>query len=126
MRPHGIEAVSNVWKQQRLRLFQERDESVREHLVRTIANKHLFGLHAVMGRKHIAQLCRLGIGVEPQCVRRGGSHRFQRERRGTKRAFVGVEFYQIGDARLLAGHIGRKLTRDPAPERLQFRSIGKL
>ena len=55
-----------------------------------------------------------------------GSHRFQRERRRAERAFVGVELHQVGDARLRAGHIGRKLTRDPAPERLHFRSIGKL
>jgi hypothetical protein len=33
-------------------------------------------------------------------------------------AFVGVELYQISDARLLAGHIGRQLTRDLAPERV--------
>ena len=31
LRPHGIKAVGDVRKQQRLRLFQERDESVREH-----------------------------------------------------------------------------------------------
>jgi len=33
-------------------------------------------------------------------------------------AFVGVELYQISDARLLTGHVGRKLTRDLAPERV--------
>jgi hypothetical protein len=91
---------------------------VREHFVRTVTDEHLFGLHAVMGGKHLAQLRRLGIGINPQGVHRCGSHRFQCERRGTKRAFVGVEFYQIGDARLLAGHIGRKLMRDLAPERV--------
>ena len=37
-----------------------------------------------------------------------------------------LSFTRLVDARLLAGHIGRKLTRDPAPERLHFRSIGKL
>jgi hypothetical protein len=91
---------------------------MREHFVRTIADEHLFGLHAVMGGEHLAQFRRLGIGVEPQCVRRGGSHRFQRERRRTERAFVRVELHQISDTRLLAGHVGRKLTRDLAPERV--------
>lgn len=43
-------------KHQRLWLFQERGGSVREHFVRTIADEHLFGLHAVMGVKHLGQL----------------------------------------------------------------------
>ena len=64
LRPHGIEAVGDVWKQQRLRLLQERDESVREHFVRT-TDEHLFGLHAVMGGERLAQLRRLGIGIKP-------------------------------------------------------------
>jgi len=65
LRPHGIEAVGDIRKQQQLQLFQERDESVREHFVRTVTNEHLFGLHAVMGGKHLAQLRRLGIGIKP-------------------------------------------------------------
>jgi hypothetical protein len=126
LRPHGIKAVGDVRKKQRLRLFQERDECMREHFVRAIANEDLFGLDPVMDGERLAQLLRLRIGIKPQGVHRCGSHRFQRERRRAERAFVGVELHQIGDARLLAGHIGRKLTRDPAPERLHFRSIGKL
>src|SRR5205823_8034992 len=70
------------------------------------------------GGERLAQLCRLGIGIKPQAVGRGGSHRFQRERRRAERAFIGVELHQIGNARLLAGHIGRKLTRGLAPERV--------
>jgi hypothetical protein len=123
LRPHGIEAVGDVRKKQRLRLFQERDESVREHFVRTVTDEHLFGLHAVMGGERLAQLRRLGIGIKPQCVHRCGSYRFKCERRRTKRAFVGVELHQIGDPRLLARHIGRKLTRDLAPERVHRKSI---
>src|ERR1700730_11295363 len=74
-----------------------------------------------MDGERLAQLLRLRIGIKPQGVHRCGSHRFQREPRRAERAFVGVELHQIGDAWLLAGHIGRKLTRDPAPERLHFR-----
>jgi hypothetical protein len=116
--PYRIEAVGDVRKQERLRLFQESNKRMREHFVRTVADENLFGLHTVMGGKRFAQRRRLGIGIEPQAVDRGGSHRFQRERRRAERALVGVELHQIGDARLLAGYIGRKLTRDLAPERV--------
>ena len=98
---------------------------MREHFVRAIANEDLFGLDPVMDGERLAQLLRLRIGIK-QGVHRCGSRRFQRERRRAERAFVGVELHQIGNARLLAGHIGRKLTRDPAPECLHFRSMGKL
>jgi hypothetical protein len=118
LRPHGIEAVGDVRKQQRLRLFQERDERMREHFVRTVADEHLFGFHTVICGERLAQLPRLGIGIEPQGVGCGGSHRFQRERRRAERAFVGVELHQICEARLLARHVGRKLMRDLAPERV--------
>jgi hypothetical protein len=116
LRPHGIKGVGNVRKQQRLRLFQQRDESMREHFVGTIADEHLIGLHAVMGGERLAQFRRFGIGIEPQSIGGDGSHRFQRERRRAERALVGVELHQIGDARLLARHIGRKLTRLVAPK----------
>ena len=65
LRPHGIEAVGDVRKQQRLRLFLERDETMREHFVRTVTDEHLFGLHAVMGGERLPQLRRLGIGIKP-------------------------------------------------------------
>ena len=39
---------------------------MRQHFVRTVADEHLFGLHAVMGGERLAQLRRLGIGIEPQ------------------------------------------------------------
>jgi hypothetical protein len=64
-RPHRIKAVGDIRKQQRLRLFQQRHECMGEHFVRAIANEDLFGLHAVMGGKHLAQLRRLGIGIKP-------------------------------------------------------------
>ena len=73
MRPHGIKGVGNVRKQQRLRLFQQRDESMREHFVGTIADEHLIGLHAVMGGERLAQFRRFGIGIEPQSI--GGDGR---------------------------------------------------
>src|SRR6202022_2896276 len=88
------------------------------HLVRTIAGEYLFGLYPVMSGEGRTQLCRLGIGIKPQGIDRGGSHCFQRERRRTERAFVCVELHQVGNARLLTGHVGRKLTRDLAPERV--------
>jgi hypothetical protein len=64
-----------------------------------------------MDGERLAQFHCLGIGIEPQSVSHGGSHRFQRERRRAERAFVRVELHQIWDARLLAGQIGRKLTQ---------------
>ena len=91
-----------------------------------VTDEHLFGLHAMMSSKHLTQFRRLGIRIEPQGVSCRVSHRFQCERRGAKRAFVGVELHQIGDARLFAGHIGRKLARDPAPERVHIKSMGQL
>jgi hypothetical protein len=64
LRPHGIKAVGDVRKKQRLRLFQERDECMREHFVRAIANEDLFGLDPVMDGERLAQLLRLRIGIK--------------------------------------------------------------
>jgi hypothetical protein len=99
---------------------------MREHFVRAIADEDMFGLDPMMDGERLAQLLRLGIGLQPESVSSRVSHRFQCERRRAERAFVSAEFYQIGDARLLTGHIGRKLTRDLAPERAHIKSIGKL
>jgi hypothetical protein len=96
---------------------------MREHFVRAIADEDLFALHSVMDGERLAQFRRLGIGIKSQCVGSGVSHRCQRERRRAERAFVGVELHQIDDVRLLTGHIGRKLTRDLAPERVHRKSI---
>ncbi len=95
-----------------------------EHFVRTIADEHLFRLHAVLGGERLPQFGRLGIGIKPHGIGRGGPHRFQRERRRAERTFVGVELHQIGHARLLAWHIGRKLTRELAPELVHRGSPG--
>ena len=63
LRPHGIEAVGDVRKQQRLRLLQERDECMREHFVGTIADEHLFGLRCRDGRRALrAAPCASGSG----------------------------------------------------------------
>src|ERR1700719_4926518 len=61
-----------------------------EHLVRTIAREYLFGLYPVMSGEGRTQLRRLGIGIKPQGIDRGGSHCFERARRRTDRAFVCV------------------------------------
>ena len=63
LRPHGIKAVGDVRKQQRLRLFQERDECMREHFVRAIANEDLFALDPVMaGERASRSSCASGSG----------------------------------------------------------------
>ena len=118
--PTGIETVAMSGNSSGLGCFKK---ARRTHAPSISSGNHCHptscsGFNAVMGGERLAQLRRLGIGIEPHCVGCGGSHRYQRKRRWAKRAFVGVEFYKIGDARLLAGHIGRKLTRDRAPERV--------
>eukprot|EP01136_Pigoraptor_vietnamica_P029252 Opistho-1_new@8200 len=111
-----VEAVAHVWHQQRLRLLEEGEERVREHLVRAVAREHFAHLQAVAARHGFAQRERCGVGVAFEAVGGRALDRRDGVRRRRVRVLVGVELDEVGDARLLAGHVGLERADARAPE----------
>ena len=76
-------------------MLQERSEGVGQHLVRTVADEHLFGRNPVVAGQGSPQCRGLRVRIKTQRIRRLAANRFQRARRGTKRTFIGVELDQL-------------------------------
>jgi len=83
-------------------MFQKGLEGVSQDLVRAVADEHLLGRHAGVGRDRLAQGEGVRIGIEAQTIRRRGD-RSQHLRRRRVGILVGVELDDAIPLRLLAG-----------------------
>jgi hypothetical protein len=97
-------------------MLQQRGEGMGQHLVRAIADEHLFGPHLMVGRQSRKQRGTLRIRIEAQRIGRLAADCFQREGGRTKRAFIGVQLNQVRHVGLLAWDVGNQAVRRAAPE----------
>jgi hypothetical protein len=97
-------------------MLQQSHEGVSQHLVRAVADEHLFGLHLVVGGQGSSQRGRLRVRIESQRLGRLAADRFQRAWGRAKWTFIGVELDQFRHARLFARHIGAQVVGQAAPE----------
>ena len=115
-----VETVGDVREQQRRIMLQESGEGVGQHLVRAIADEHLFRPHVVVGGQRSPQRGRLRVRVQAQRIGRLVAQRCQCARGGTKRTLIGVELDQLRHAGLFARHIGLQVVGQAAPETAHF------
>src|SRR5262249_15537899 len=100
---------------QRRVMLEQRLEGVGQHLIRAVADEHLAGRDAVVGRDRLAQRGSARIGVKAQTIGcRGDSS--ERARRRSVRILVGIELDEAIKLRLLAGHVWREAADDRTPE----------
>ena len=113
---HRVEAVADIRKQQRLAVLEQAVEGVRQHLVGTVTDKYLSGLHAVIVSDRLFQAVAVRVRVQAQVVIDLGLHGGDGLGRRTIGVFVGVELDQLGQFRLLTWHIRHQVFDEGAPE----------
>ena len=110
-----IEAVGDVRKPQRTVLFQQAQEGVGQHFVRSVADEDLIRFDLEARRERPLEAIRIRVGVEPQHIRGLGANRVQRAGRRAERMFVGVELDQPVQFGLFARHIRCQPAYEGAP-----------
>ncbi|MNN55594.1 hypothetical protein D3C81_1704770 [compost metagenome] len=113
---HRIEAVADVREQQRPAVLEQAVEHVGQHLVGTVAEKHLAGLHAIVVGDGLLQALAVGVRVQAQAVVQLGADRLEHLGRRAVGVLVGVELDQPRHLRLLTRHIGHQVLDEGAPE----------
>ena len=97
-------------------MLEQAVEHMGQHFIRTVAQEHLIGLHTVVLGHGLLEQVAVGVRVQTQVVIDLGLHRCQRFRRRPVGVFVGVELDQLGQLRLLTGHIRHQLFYEWTPE----------
>jgi hypothetical protein len=123
-----VEAVGDVGEEDRRVVLEQGHESVRQHLVRAVADEDLLRRHAMRAGDGRLEQVGVRVGVEAQACRIVAEFRLDRRqhaRRGRVGIFVGVELDQVGDLGLLARHVRGEVADDLAPEATHGRFHGK-
>src|SRR5690554_5767877 len=115
---HGIEAVGDVWKQDRFIVFQQTLKNVRKNFVRAVADEHLLcinrKINVVVGDRFFQRLA-FRVRIQAQVVVQLFLNRFDHLRRRTKRIFIGVQLHQISHFWLFARYIRLQFADQRAP-----------
>ena len=91
-------------------------ESMRQHFIGTIADKHLSSRDPVVIGHRLLEQIAVGIGIQAQVVIQFRLHGCQRLGRWAIGIFVGVELDQLGQLGLLTGHVGHQILDEGTPE----------
>ena len=97
-------------------MFEQGQEDVGQHFVRTVADEDLRGLQRVEAGDRALEPVRVRIRVELQVFAVLGGDRGDRARAGTVGVFVGVEFDEVGQLGLLARNVRTQALNGIAPE----------
>ena len=100
-------------------MLEQGIKDMRQHFVRTVANKHLIASHIIEIGYRFTHPIRSRVWIQAQTIGHLGLQGCQDLGAGAVGIFIGVELDQIADLGLLTRNIRGELMHDAAPELAQ-------